>query len=80
MPQISTCKSIVLDEKNERDVPTDIQETLRQIRHDLENELAEAIVEENIMLAERLVFPITRLRKLSETIRQGSKVSWPPVG
>ena len=72
MPQLSTRKLIVLDAKTEKEFLSDIQEALRKVRHELENEVAEAIVGENIALAERLVFPITRLRKLSDLIRQGA--------
>ena len=68
MPQISTCRLIVLDAKSEESVFTDIQDTICQVKHDLENEVSEAIMEENVTLAERLVLPISRLRKLSELI------------
>ena len=73
MPQLSAFKLIILEADSEDDLFSDLQNSLRQVRHDLENEVAEAIVDENIALAERLMFPISRLRKLSEQYRQVHK-------
>ena len=73
MPQLSAFKLIILEADSEDDLFSDLQNSLRQVRHDLENEVAEAIVDENIALAERLMFPISRLRKLSEQYQQVHK-------
>lgn len=65
MPQLSSCKLILVDADSKDVIVSKVKETLNRLEQDLENEISGAIVEENVDLAERLMLPISRVKKLS---------------
>ena len=79
MPQLSSnlssCRFVIVDTGDIDTLISNVTDQIRQIRQTLNNEIADAVVAENVSLAERLMLPYSHLDEVIHSLeahRQGA--------
>ena len=65
MPQLLSNKFVIVESSDIDSFISDVADRLRRIKQELNNEISDAIVEENVSLAERLMLPHSHLENLA---------------
>ena len=65
MPQMLSNRFVIVDPSDIDSFVSEVVDRLRRIKQELNNEISDAIVEENVSLAERLMLPHSHLEQLA---------------
>jgi hypothetical protein len=65
MPQLLSNRFIIVDSSDIDSFVSEVADRLRGIKQELNNEISDAIVEENVSLAERLMLPHSHMEHLA---------------